>query len=179
MRISSLEEYGLRCLLAIGEQKPPGQMSIPEIAEQEGLSIPYTSKLMSILRRAGLVKAVRGRSGGFTLTRAPKDITLLDILTSLGGPLLDPDHCTKYSGQLDECVHMSDCNVHSVLGSLASFVGGMLARTSLQDMLDQTASASLISSEELINSGNIINMHHANSKRMDAFDCNPNDGKEL
>ena len=159
MRISSIEEYGLRCLLAIAAQKPPGQMSIPEIADKEGLSVPYTSKLMSILRRADLVTAVRGRSGGFTLTREPQDISLLDILTTLGGPLIDPNHCTKYAGQLDECVHMSGCNVRSVLGSLANYVGGMLSRTSLQDMLNQTAAATIISSEELLSSSSITNVN--------------------
>jgi len=59
MRITAVEEYGLRCLLALARQGQGKQLSIPEIAEMEGLSVPYVSKLLAILRRAGLVTAER------------------------------------------------------------------------------------------------------------------------
>ena len=135
MRITAVEEYGLRCLLALAAKGTTGQMSISEIAEKEGLSIPYASKLLGILRRAGLVVAARGRSGGFSVAREPKDITLYEVLTALGGPLIDPNHCQKYSGQRDECVHIANCSVHDVLGGLAGFVQNFLGKTTLQDIL--------------------------------------------
>src|SRR5512141_1068447 len=106
MRISAVEEYGLRCLLALARKGPKDQLSISEIAEQEGLSVPYASKLLAILRRAGLVTAERGRGGGFSIAREPKEINLYEVMTSLGGPLIDPNHCQKYSGQLNQCVHV-------------------------------------------------------------------------
>jgi Rrf2 family iron-sulfur cluster assembly transcriptional regulator len=56
MRISAVEEYGLRCLVALARKGPDSQLSISEIAELEGLSVPYASKLLAILRRAGLVR---------------------------------------------------------------------------------------------------------------------------
>ena len=135
MRITAVEEYGLRCLLTLAGKGTSGQMSISEIAEKEGLSIPYASKLLGILRRAGLVVAARGRSGGFSIARDPKEIALYDILTALGGPLIDPNHCQKYSGQLNECVHISNCSVHDILGGLAGFVQDFLSKTSLHDIL--------------------------------------------
>jgi len=135
MRITAVEEYGLRCLLTLARKGTSGQMSISEISEKEGLSVPYASKLLGILRRAGLVVAARGRSGGFSIAREPKDIGLYEVLTALGGPLIDPDHCQKYSGQLDECVHFANCSVHDVLGGLAGFVQDFLSKTTLQDIL--------------------------------------------
>jgi Rrf2 family protein len=135
MRITAVEEYGLRCLLALARQGTTSQLSISEIAEKEGLSIPYASKLLGILRKAGLVVAARGRSGGFSIARAPKEITMYEVLTALGGPLIDPNHCQKYTGQKEECVHVNNCSVHDILGGLAGMVQNFLSRITLQDLL--------------------------------------------
>lgn len=135
MRISSIDEYGLRCLVALAKEGPGRQLSISEIAEMEGLSVPYASKLLSILRKAELVTAERGRGGGFTLSREPKDINLYDVITTLGGPIVDPKHCQKFSGQMDQCVHIGNCSVHEVLGGLAGYIRYFLKQTTLQDLI--------------------------------------------
>jgi len=136
MRISATEEYGLRCLLQLARQGIDGQLSISDIAEAEGISVPYASKLLAMLRKAGLVTAERGRKGGFSISREPSEIDLHEVITILGGPLIDPDHCTKMSGQLDVCVHGGKCSVHDILGGLAGYVANFLAQTSLQDLID-------------------------------------------
>lgn len=135
MRISALEEYGLRCLLALADAGPGAQLSISVIAEKEGLSVPYASKLLAILRQAELVKAVRGRGGGFCITRAPEEINLLEVITALGGPLIDPGHCTKYTGQMEQCVHRDNCSIIYVLSGVAGYIGDYLATTTLVDVL--------------------------------------------
>ena len=136
MRITALEEYGLRCLLNLAKTGIKGQLSISDIAEKEGLSIPYASKLLSILRKAGLVDAVRGRGGGFCISREPSNINLLEVLTALGGPLIDPNHCRKFSGQLEECIHIDHCSVHYTLHGLSRILGEFLSNTTLQNVLD-------------------------------------------
>ncbi len=136
MRITAVEEYGLRCLLALARKGPKGQLSISEIASAEGLSVPYASKLLAILRRSGLVLAARGRGGGFSITREPSEINLYEVLSALGGPLIDPDHCQKYSGQLQQCVHVEKCSVHDILGGLAGFVQEFLSQTTILDLLN-------------------------------------------
>jgi len=137
MRISSVEEYGLRCLVALARIGTKKQMSISEIADTEGLSIPYAAKLLSILRRAGLVTAVRGRGGGFCITRHPHKVTLFEVITALGGPLIAPDHCTRFTGQLERCVHTGNCSVQEVLDGLAGYLGELLSGTTLQDLIDR------------------------------------------
>lgn len=136
MRISSTEEYGLRCLLQLARAGTKVQMSIAEIADAEGISGPYASKLLAVMRKAGLVVAVRGRKGGFCIARSAAQVSLLDVITTLGGPLIDPDHCSKRTGQLDVCVHGDKCSVHDILGGLAGYVGKFLSSTSLQDVID-------------------------------------------
>jgi|CXWL01.1.fsa_nt_gi Rrf2 family protein len=134
MRISATEEYGLRCLIDLARKGPNGQLSIHEVSEIEKISVPYASKLLSILRRAGLVSAVRGRTGGFSLARPASEITMYDILTSLGGPFIDPNHCHKYPGHAESCVHIGNCQILNVLGGLAGFLQEVLNKTSLEDM---------------------------------------------
>jgi Rrf2 family iron-sulfur cluster assembly transcriptional regulator len=143
MRITALESYGLRCLLALARKGPEGQLTIPDIARAEGLSIPYTSKLLSILRKSGLITSVRGRGGGFCIARPPDQITLNDVLTALGGPLIEPDHCSRHSGQLEECVRAERCSIHDLLGDLASYVSSFLTQTTLQSILDNEHSLEL------------------------------------
>ncbi len=135
MRISALEEYGLRCLLALAEAGCDRQLSIADIAEKEGISIPYASKLLSILRKTGLVTAVRGRGGGFCIARPANEINLLEVITALGGPLIDPEHCRRYSGTLEKCIHTESCSVHYTLVGLSRLVGEFLSRTTLEDVL--------------------------------------------
>jgi len=135
MRITAVEEYGLRCMLTLARNGEGRQMSISQIASVEGLSVPYVSKLLSMLRKAGLVTAVRGCGGGFSLAREPRDISLCDVLQALGGPLIDPDHCERFAGQLDQCVHHQNCSVHDILGGLAGYVREFLADTSLEDLV--------------------------------------------
>ncbi len=148
MRVTAVEEYGLRCLLALARKGPDGQLSISEIAEAEGLSVPYASKLLAILRRAGLVQAARGRGGGFTIAKEPNAITLYEVLTMLGGPLIDPNHCQKHTGQLQQCVHIENCSVHDILGGLAGYVQEFLSRTTLADLVNKEGKREVISASD-------------------------------
>lgn len=127
----------MRCLLQLAKKGTKDQLSISDIAEMEGLSIPYASKLLAILRRAGLVTAERGRGGGFTIAREPNEINLYEVLTALGGPMLDPNHCGRYTGLLDQCVHVNSCSVHDVLGGLAGYIQEFLSGTTLEDLISK------------------------------------------
>ena len=90
MKLSSQEEYGLRCLLQVARHDPEGSVTIPEIARIEGLSIPHVAKLMRSLRRGGFVKSVRGQAGGYKLARTSDHINIGEVLAWLGGRLFDP-----------------------------------------------------------------------------------------
>jgi Rrf2 family protein len=137
MRISSVEEYGLRCLLTLAQKGHEAQMSIPEIAREEGLSTAYASKLLWTLRKAGLVRAERGRSGGFSIARPPIEISLHEVITALGGPLVDPGHCRRFGGNRDSCIHVGDCTLHDVLGGLSGVISEFLLSTTLNDMISK------------------------------------------
>ena len=50
--------------------------------------------------------------------------------------MIAADHCTRYTGQLDRCVHVGDCSVHEVLYGLAGYLGELLANTTLEDLIE-------------------------------------------
>ena len=136
MKITAQEEYGLRCLLQLARHDGPEPLTIPTVAEREGLSVPYVGKLMSTLRQNGLVESVRGRGGGFALTQPADQITVGDGLKALGGPFFEPEFCETHHGSSDECVHLSNCSIRSLWGVLGRVIDQVLDRTTIADLID-------------------------------------------
>jgi Rrf2 family protein len=134
MKITALEEYGLRCMLMFAEKGPETPLTITEISAGEGLSVPYTGKLLMILKQAGLVRAVRGRNGGYILARPPEEMILKDIFDALGEPFFGPHHCTRYAADNDVCVHNENCKVRDMWATFEQFIGGILGRLTLADL---------------------------------------------
>jgi Rrf2 family protein len=113
MKISRLEEYGLRCVLQLA-QHAETSMRVEEIAKLEGLSKAYVAKIMSPLRRAGLVLSIRGVRGGYLLTRSPEAITLTEVLVALEATKVDEGFCRTHSGNCPRCVHIPDCGIRAM-----------------------------------------------------------------
>lgn len=136
MKISSHEEYGLRCLLEIGKRGPEQSLTIPEIGAAEQLSIPYVAKLLRTLRRAGFVKSARGKTGGYTLSRPASQIAISEVMAALGGEsVFSSDFCKRHPGQGSACVHSIDCSLRSLWSTIHSAVNGVLSKITLQDLL--------------------------------------------
>lgn len=105
MKLSSQEEYGLRCLLQVARQQGAGPVSIRSVAEAEGLSVEYTAKLLRVLRQGGLVDSTRGATGGYELVRPPVEITVWQAIEALDTPLYSDEFCASHTGQRTSCVH--------------------------------------------------------------------------
>ena len=147
MKVTALEEYGLRCLVQLTRAyRHKTSVTISEIAAAEKLSSPYVGKIMTSLRTGGLVTSERGRSGGYQLSRDPRAITLDEALTVLGGRLFTSSYCDKYHNQDDPCIHTEECKLRPVWGLIELMVGGALKRMSLADLLEnETAVRSTLS----------------------------------
>lgn len=135
MKLSSHEEYGLRCLLQVAHQGSNGSATIPEISRHEGISMAYVAKLMRILRQGGFVKAARGKTGGYTLALPPERICVGDALTILGGRIYEDDFCNRHSGTLMSCSHSTDCSIRTLWHAVQGAVDHILRGTTLRDLL--------------------------------------------
>jgi Rrf2 family protein len=135
MKLSSQEEYGLRCLLRIARQGDGGSLTIPEISEAEGISPHYVAKLMGILRREGIVKSARGQTGGYTLSRPAHQIPVGEALAALGGRLFEPDFCTEHAGVEKMCTNTVDCSIRSLWRMVQFVVDRVLSKTTLKDLI--------------------------------------------
>jgi Rrf2 family transcriptional regulator, iron-sulfur cluster assembly transcription factor len=134
MKITSLEEYGIRCMLLLAKCRPDETLTLPDFRIQEGLSIPYAAKLMTLLKKAGLVKSVRGRSGGYQLSKEPDKIFLREIFEALGDSAFSSAHCAKYTGLNEVCVHAGDCRVLDIWKTFDISISKILDKITLADV---------------------------------------------
>jgi Rrf2 family protein len=137
MKITAQEEYGLRCLLRLARADGVHSLTIPEIAAAEGLSIPYVAKILSVLRQAGLIESVRGRSGGYRLAASAADIGLGTVLMALGEPLFaDPGYCQRHAGTETNghCVHETGCTLRGLWQTLEQWIRHTLDSITLADL---------------------------------------------
>jgi Rrf2 family protein len=135
MKLSSQEEYGLRCLLQLARAGAGAALTIAEMSEREGISAPNVAKIMRILRRAGLVRSTRGKSGGYHLARPAAEVRALDVLAALGGRLFDPSFCDRHAGIEAHCLNTRDCSIRPVLRGLQDAVDQVLGELTLASLL--------------------------------------------
>jgi Rrf2 family protein len=135
MKLTSHEEYGLRCLLQIAQEGPAGTLTIPQISEREGLSEAYVAKLLRILRMGGFVQSSRGPVGGYGLSRPPEKIVVGDVLSNIGGRLVESDFCDSHAGQFATCVHVSECSIRPLWTAIQTAVDRVLNSITLKDLM--------------------------------------------
>ena len=134
MKLTSHEEYGLRCLICLGQEGLGGRLTIPEISAAEGVSEAYVGKLLRMLRLGGFVTAARG-TGGYALARPANQIVLRDVMAALGGRLFEVDFCETHTGQMRDCVRSADCSLRVLWRTVQAAVDDILTRTTLADLL--------------------------------------------
>lgn len=88
MKLSTKCRYGLRALIDLAVYSESGHVALHEIAARQDISLKYLEQDFSVLRRAGIIKSVKGAQGGYMLARAPSEILLSDIVSVLEGDLL-------------------------------------------------------------------------------------------
>lgn len=134
MHLFAQEEYGLRCMLQVARNGAEEPLSIPQIADAEGLSTEYAAKLLRTLRQGGLLTSSRGAGGGYRLARPAAEITAWDVIEVLGGSFFPESFCEAHPGQLRDCVRSSNCAVRALWHKVEGAVRGILARVTLADM---------------------------------------------
>lgn len=136
MRLTAKSEYGLLALIDLASRWGEGPVSAREIAERQSIPPKFLEQLFVSLRKAGLVCAVRGARGGFALDRRPSEISVLEVVEALEGPL-KPTLCSAGS----PCSRTQACAAASVWNR---------ATAALKDVFDTTTLAELAGEQATI-----------------------------
>ena len=131
MKLSTKCRYGARALLEIARNYKNGPVSRVDIERKQGISKAYLENILLSLRDNRIIHTIRGAQGGFELSKNPADITLLDVVEAVDGPLVLVD-CLDRD---DACERMDECPLRDVWDELQTAHHDVLGKITLADLL--------------------------------------------
>lgn len=130
MQITRAAEYGVLGLTALA-RRPLGEVVMIEtLCAEEDIPNSFLGKILQSLAKAGIVKSARGSGGGFSLARTPTEVTALEIIEAIEGPI-------AFQRCLDEdlgCEHSGGCALCALLSEAQERVREVFGRTTLSDL---------------------------------------------
>ena len=136
MKLSTKGRYGLRAIVDIavfGEKEPA---AVSAISERQDISIRYLEQLLSKLKKAGLVKSIRGAQGRYVLAGNAEDISVGDVLRALEGDLTPVD-CTELTDTEDTCRGSKYCVTTTVWKRLNDSIAKTVDSIYLDELADE------------------------------------------
>lgn len=134
IKLSTKGRYGTRLMLDLARAYSEGKKSVilKDVAEEEGISLRYLEQIIIPLKFANLVKSIRGAGGGYSLTRKPSEIKLVDILEALEGP------CALVDCVIDKnfCSRLPRCAVYEIWKEASKVLEDYFSKVTLQTLLD-------------------------------------------
>lgn len=134
MQISTKTEYGLRCLLRLAREAQGKSLAISEISRSEHVPKHYAQQILLKLRRAGIVRSLRGTEGGFALAMPPAKITISQVVRVLEGAPFQ-DLCEHFNKRSD-CGHQDDCSIRPIWQIIGRRLWQALDRISLAQLVE-------------------------------------------
>ena len=137
MKISTRGRYGLRALVELANCEYGKCIPLRTVAERHGMSEDYLEQLFAPLKKAGIVKSVRGAQGGYKLSRPANEISAAEVIRVLEGTL-SPVDCLEdetYECPAASCVN---CSTRPVWEKLYAGVNEVLETIRLADLIEET-----------------------------------------
>ena len=131
IRLTKAGEYGLRAVRYLVENGDASRISIGDISENKKIPEPFLRKLFKPLVQQGIILSTRGVAGGVRLARDPKDITVLEVVEALEGPLALNECLLEDSA----CEFLSECGMHDVWDETQSAMAKVLRSKNLTDLI--------------------------------------------
>ena len=133
MKVSTKGRYGLRAMLDLAVHAEQGHVALNAIAERQEISMNYLEQVFSTLRKAGLVKSVKGAQGGYMMSMPPSQMTVGMILRALEGKLAVVDE-TEYTTVAESVQYCIQTMVWDVM---TDTVNKMVDQTTLEDLVNE------------------------------------------
>lgn len=134
MNINQATDYGFRATLYLAQKLGSHLVEAQAIAADQAVPMRFLLKIMPMLIKAGIVKSQRGIGGGYALARKPEDISLLDVIEAIEGPihlnrcLEDDGYCSRQGPP--------ECRIHQALADIQNKLCLELSRYTFADFLD-------------------------------------------
>ncbi|GMQ62647.1 RrF2 family transcriptional regulator [Vallitalea maricola] len=134
MKLSTRGRYGLRAMVDLVVNSKETNISLKSISQRQGISMNYLEQIISVLKKSGYVKSVRGAKGGYSLAKSPKDISVGDILRALEGDL-NPVDCALVNEE-KQCDEADCCITKIVWKKISDSINDVVNNISLQDLVE-------------------------------------------
>ena len=135
MKLSTKGRYAVMALVDLAASSQGKPVSLADIAERQEISLSYLEQLFAKLRRASLVKSVRGPGGGYLLAHTPADTRIADIILAVDEPIR-ATRCTP--GQPFGCrSNKSRCVTHDLWEELGNQIYLYLSSVTLADVVER------------------------------------------
>lgn len=137
MKLSTKGRYGLKAMFELACHYGQGPVRLKIIAEKQNISESYLEQLLSILRKSGLVKSIRGSQGGYYLAHSPEVVTVGMVIKALEGDLA-PSQCSS-EGIENVCNNENRCVTKNIMVKIRNSIHSVIDNISLQDMLNENS----------------------------------------
>ena len=135
MKVSSRVDYAVSCAVRLTDKyQAKRPVSVAYISDKEKIEPDYVEQILISMKRSGILKSIRGVSGGYVLARPPHRITAKDIILSIEKNILEPV-CFRQKGRRKKCVHLDDCKLRFLWEGLREEMEDYLKLYTLKDLL--------------------------------------------
>jgi len=131
MKLSTKGRYGVKAMVDLAIHYGDSPVSIKTISERQSISEYYLEQLFSPLRKAELIRSIRGAQGGYVLNKEPKDITVADVMNVLEGPV-EIAECIEGT----ECDNIDFCATRLLWEKIKNSIDEVMENITLQDIVD-------------------------------------------
>jgi len=136
LKITTKGRYGLRALIDLAQYSEIEPVSINSIANRQGISERYLEQLMTLLKKAGIIKSIRGAGGGYVLAKEMEDISVGDVLRALEGSL-EPVECAAFNEE-DSCQAAGGCVTKYVWQKINESINQTVNEISIKQLVEES-----------------------------------------
>ncbi|PMR74403.1 Fe-S cluster assembly transcription factor [Billgrantia endophytica] len=133
MRLTTKGRYAVTAMLDLALNTEKGPTCLADISRRQEISLPYLEQLFARLRRAALVKSVRGPGGGYLLAMAPDDISISRVIDAVDESV----DATRCQG-LSDCQRGDTCLTHHLWCDLSEQIRGFLDGITLSQLVENS-----------------------------------------
>jgi Rrf2 family protein len=133
LELSRKSDYALRAVIYLARISPERYGRVSEIAKAKDIPQAFLAQILPLLANRGVVKSQQGAHGGYALARAPEEITFLEVIESVEGPL-KLNKCVE--GHHDDCTILESCEMLHVWNQAQGQMVGFLRSVTMADMIN-------------------------------------------